>query len=103
MKINFVLHLFAVSMMVLLAFAPAAVASAAPPTFQTVQVDDQFEDPFLTAKCGFPVLTHLQGPIKIEVHYDQAGNPIKEIQVFPHFIVTFSANGRAFSTPGPAV
>ncbi len=70
---------------------------------QTIQVDDQFVDPFLTAKCGFPVETHLQGPIKIGVHYDQAGNPIKEIQVFPHFLVTFIANGKSFISPAPGV
>src|SRR5215207_9471267 len=103
MKINAFLRLLIVSLMVLLMLAPTATVFAVPPTFQTVQVDDQFEEPFLTVKCGFPVQVHLQGPIKIGVHYDQAGSPVKEIQVFPHFRVTFSANGKSFTTPGPAV
>ncbi len=102
MKITHVLHWFVASMLLLLAFAPTSVAFAAPPTFQTVQIDDQFEDPFLTPICGFPVLIHLQGPFKIGTHYDQAGNPVKEILVAPHFLVTFSANGKSFTTPGPA-
>lgn len=103
MKINLFLRLFVAGMMALLTLAPTAIAFAAPPTFQTVQVDDQFEDPFLTAKCGFSVVTHLQGPIKIGVHYDNAGNPVKEIQVFPHFRVTFLANGKSFTSPAPGV
>jgi hypothetical protein len=103
MKINAFFHLLVISMIFWLTLASTAVAFAAPPTFQTVHVDEQFEDPFLTAKCGFPVQTHLQGAIKIAVHYDRAGNPVKEIQVYPHFIVTFSANSKSFTTPGPAV
>jgi hypothetical protein len=103
MKSTLFLRFLVAGMMALLTLASTAAAFAAPPTFQTIQVDDQFEDPFLTAKCGFPVLTHLQGPIKIGVHYDQAGNPVKEIQVYPHFQVTFVANGKSFTSPAPGV
>lgn len=83
MKINLRFYLLITSMIALLTLALPAVAWAVPPTFQTIQVNDQFEDPFLTPKCGFPVQIHLQGPIKIGVYYDQAGNPVKEIQVSP--------------------
>jgi hypothetical protein len=103
MSANRFLRLLFAAAIALFALAPATAALAVPPTQTTVYVNDTFEDPSLTTNCGFPVQTHLQGPIKAIRKYDQAGNPVQEIQVAPTFRVTFSANGNSLTTPGPAV
>jgi hypothetical protein len=103
MSANHVMRLLFAAFVALVTLTPAPAALAVPPTHTTVFVDDTFEDPSLTRKCGFPVQIHLVGPIKAIRRFDQAGNPVQEIQVAPGFRVTFSANGNSLTTPGPAV
>lgn len=103
MSANRFLHLWLAAIVALLALAPATTARAVPPTQTTVYVNDTFEDPALTTKCGFPVQIHLDGPLKVITRYDQAGTPVRQIQVAPAFRVTFSGPGGSFGTPGPAV
>jgi hypothetical protein len=103
MSANPVIRLLCAAIVALVALTPATAARAVPPTHTTVYVDDTFEDPSLTRKCGFSVQIHLEGPIKAIRKVDRAGNPVQEIQVAPGFRVTFSANGNSLTTPGPAV
>ncbi len=97
------LHLCLAAIVALLALAPATTALAVPPTQTTVYVDDTFEDPALTAKCGFSVQIHLAGKVRIITHFNEASQPVRVFQAFPNFRVTFSAFGNSFTTPGPAV
>jgi hypothetical protein len=60
----------------------------------TVEVDDTFPSGLCT---DVDVQQTLQGTVRIITQ-----NPHKEIQVFPTFTVTFSANGKTLSTAGPA-
>jgi hypothetical protein len=103
MSVNRLLHLCLAAIVAVLALAPAATALAAPTTQTTVYVDDTFEDPSLTTKCGFSVQIHLEGNVRIITHFNQAGQPVRAFQAFPNFRVTFSAFGNSFTTPGPAV
>ncbi|MFN8468343.1 MAG: hypothetical protein U0X20_22490 [Caldilineaceae bacterium] len=73
MYANRLLCLCVAAIVALLALAPATTALAVPPTQTTVYVDDTFEDPSLTAKCGFSVQIHLDGPLKLITRYDRAG------------------------------
>src|SRR5262245_2470093 len=91
MAANHFLRLLFAAAIALLALAPASAALAVPPTQVTVYVDDTFEDPALTGKCGFPVQIHLEGTVKFITRFDQAGQPVREFQAFPNFRVTFSA------------
>ena len=60
-----------------------------------MQVDVTFPSGICT---GVDVQQTLQGTVRIITQ-----NPHKEIQVFPTFRVSFSANGKTLSTAGPAV
>lgn len=76
-----------------LALGLASTATAARPA--TVEVDVTFPSGLCT---GADVQQTLHGTVRIIT-----GNPHKEIQVFPGFRVSFSANGKTLSTAGPAV
>ena len=41
----------------------AGSAGAAKPTFELITVNETFPDDFLTAECGVPVTTHVEGRI----------------------------------------
>jgi hypothetical protein len=49
----------------------AATAVAAPPESETILIDETFTD---TELCDFPVITHVEGRLKVITHLDQAGN-----------------------------
>jgi hypothetical protein len=53
----------------------AAPAVAAPPQSQTILVDETITD---TELCGFPVVVHIEGRMKITTHLDEAGNLVFE-------------------------
>jgi hypothetical protein len=72
----------------------ATTAAAAPP--DVVEVDVTFPDPICGP--GIDLMFSLQGTIRIITQ-----NPHNEIQVFPGFRVSYSANGKTLSSPGPAV
>jgi hypothetical protein len=71
----------------------ASTALAAPPATEEVNVT------FPSGLCtGVNVLQTLQGTQRTIT-----ANPHKDIQVFPGFRVSFTANGKTLSTAGPAV
>jgi hypothetical protein len=93
----------------LLAFVlvPAASASAAPPVFQTVEVDFTLPpDPAVTAQCGFPVEVHGFGTWKISVHERKGGTTV-EIDRLIHSGVTFTnlTTGESYTSrsAGPSI
>ena len=79
--------------LVVLVLGLAAPATAAAPA--TSNVDVTFPSGICT---GVDVQQTLQGTVRIITQ-----NPHNEIQVFPGFRVSFSANGKTLSTAGPAV
>ena len=48
---------------------------AAPPESETILIDEAFTD---TELCGFPIVIHSEGRIKITTHFDQAGSLVFE-------------------------
>jgi hypothetical protein len=58
-----------------LPLAFAATAVAAPPESETILIDETVTD---TELCGFPIVIHSEGRIKITTHFDQAGNLVFE-------------------------
>jgi hypothetical protein len=79
--------------LVALVLGLVSTATAAPPT--TTEVNVTFPSGLCT---GVDVQQTLQGTVRIITQ-----NPHKEIQVFPGFRVSFSANDKTLSTAGPAV
>ena len=51
------------SILALVGVLSPGVASGAPPTFETIVVDETFPDDFLTEECGVEVTTHLEGKV----------------------------------------
>ena len=79
------------------------VARAAPPEhFPVEHVDDTS---VIEGECSFPVVVHTEGDIRHTVFFDQAGNEIRELTIFPMFRATLSnpENGKSISTVSPSV
>ena len=51
--------------LVLVAGALAPSASAAAPTIERIEIDETFDDDFLTVECGVPVTIHAQGDLTV--------------------------------------
>ena len=45
----------------------APTAFAAKPTFERIDIDETFDDDFLTAECGVPVTTHAVGQVTLRM------------------------------------
>jgi hypothetical protein len=88
----------------LLAAGPASRAYAAPPSFETIIIDQIVPAVGLTNACGFPVQRHDELTIIVRVFTDTNGNVIKEIDSY-HGTQTFSANGHSAvgRTTGPEI
>ena len=88
-----------------LAFALGVAARAAPPEhFPVEHVDDTFIIPAAPeGPCAFEIEGHVVGDIRHTHFFDQQGNEIRELTVFPKFRVTFTANGKSITTVSPAV
>lgn len=88
-----------------LALALGTVARAIPPEhFPVVHVDDTFTIPAAPAgPCAFPIEGHVVGDLRHTHFFDQEGNEIRDLTVFPNFRITFSANGKSITTVSPAV
>ena len=73
------------------------VAKAVPPEHSVEHVDETFP---LEGACSFTVLLHIEGDIRHMVFFNQAGNVVRELQVFPGFRVTFTnpETGKSIST-----
>jgi hypothetical protein len=66
------------TLLVVLAVAPAA--SADKPMREIIPGQD---DVVITGQCAFPVLIHIEGREIITTFTDKAGDPVKQIVVFP--------------------
>jgi hypothetical protein len=88
-----------------LALALAAVARAIPPEhFPVEHIDETFTIPAAPdGPCAFAITVHVTGDIRHTHFFDQQGNEIRDLTVFPNFRVTFSANGKSITTVSPAV
>jgi hypothetical protein len=56
--------------------APSAFAGK--PTFERIDIDETFDDDFLTEECGVPVTTHAEGHITLRV-FEGAGRGVAEL------------------------
>ena len=86
------------------ASALGGVAPAGRPSHSVASLDEAFTIPAAPAgPCAFAIQGQATGTIKTTQFFDQAGNFIREISVFPSARVTFSANGKSISTVTPSV
>jgi hypothetical protein len=67
-----------------------AVAPAATSTRPSREVVEAPPDIVITGQCAFPVLGHIEGHEIDTTFTDRAGNPIKQIGVFPGNTVTLT-------------
>jgi hypothetical protein len=81
---------------------PGGVATAVPPEHSIEHVDEEF---VIEGECSFPVVVHSEGDVRTKVFFDQAGNVIRELLVFPRFRMTFTnaETGESISTVSPSV
>jgi hypothetical protein len=87
-----------------LAVVLGSVAKATPPQhFPVFHVDVTSTVPAAPeGPCSFEVEVHVVGDIRDTVFFDRQGNAIRELNVLPHFRVSFSANGKTITTAAPA-
>jgi hypothetical protein len=87
----------------IMVLGPGGVAGAVPPEHVPVEhIDETFAD---EEACSFTVLIHVEGDIRHTNFLDQAGNVVRELEVFPGFTVTFTnaETGKSISTVSPSV
>lgn len=96
-------RLLLIGLPMLLALALARPAVAAQPDFTIIPVDDTSEVPALTEACGFTVLSHGEGTLKIAAHVDQAGNLTRVMLTSIRWKVSFTnaATGTTVATASP--
>lgn len=86
-----------------LAMLTSSPAAAIPPEhFPPEQVDETF---VIEDVCDFPIEIHVTGTVRHTHYFDQDGNEIRDITVFPNFKITFTNldTGESLSTPSPSV
>jgi hypothetical protein len=86
-----------------LALGSGGVARAVPPQhFPVEHVDETFA---IEDACSFTILVHIEGDVRHTDFFDQAGNEVRELEVFPGFRVTFTnaETGKSISTVSPSV
>jgi hypothetical protein len=88
----------------LLVFAFGVAARATPPEhFPVEHIDDTFTIPAAPdGPCAFEIEQHVVGDIRSTAFFDNQGNLVRALDVFPNFRVTFSANGKSITTVSPA-
>jgi hypothetical protein len=86
----------------LLMCLPGAVAASAQVLVVRDEVDITVQLPFLSATCGYDVFSHLEGTTTAVVTFDDAGNPVREVDTGV-LMRTFYApeTGRSVSFPLP--
>jgi hypothetical protein len=96
-KLALLVGLVAVMVLVL-----GGVARAVPPEHSVEHVDETFT---IEGACSFTVLVHIEGDVRHTNFFDQAGNEVRELEVFPGFRVTFTnaETGKSISTVSPSV
>jgi hypothetical protein len=60
-----------------------AVASAAPPRIETIDVNVSVFDSYFTQRCGFEVRFFNIGIFKASLFVDETGTIVREIDTFP--------------------
>jgi len=85
---------WAASVLVLVGVLSPGVAAGAPPTFETIVVDETFVDEELTAACGVTVTVHLQGEILVRTFEDE-GTGVTEVSTI-NLAGTATADGSVF-------
>lgn len=88
---------------ILVPLALTATASAAPPSITVIEVDDTGYAPKSSARCGFDILLHTQGTIRITDFYDRDGNLTRSLVVYPGLTYTFinAATGKSITSVSP--
>jgi hypothetical protein len=84
-----------------IATAVAPAASAAPPTKTTTSVDLTRLSVGTSRTCGFDVFTRLVGRITTTLHYDAAGNVVREFDHGVNFRTVFFAPSQGTSYEFP--
>jgi Acyl-CoA dehydrogenase, C-terminal domain len=72
----------------------AGAASAAPPTFERIDVDDTFADEFLTETCGVDVTTTVRGHVILRTFSGDRTGPAQLNTL--NLAITATAEGRTF-------
>lgn len=87
----------------LLALIAAAPSLAAPPTFTVIPVDNTFEFPYVSDACGFPVVFHEEGRVKIAEHVDRSGSLTQVIITSIQWKIAFTnpATGASIESASP--
>jgi hypothetical protein len=82
--------------------ALGTVARAVPPEHSVEHVDETFA---IEDACSFTIQIHIEGDVRHTNFFNQAGNEVRELEVFPGFRVTFTnaATGKSISTVSPSV
>jgi hypothetical protein len=83
-----------VSVLALVGVLSPGVAPGAPPTFETIVVDETFADEFLTDQCGVAVTSHIQGKVKIRTFSGERTGVAEVTSI--SLGVTATADGRVF-------
>ena len=73
------------TLLIALAVAPAATANK-----PIREINPAQKDFVITDQCAFPVLAHVEGREIITTFTDRAGNPVRQIGVFPGNTLTFT-------------
>jgi hypothetical protein len=81
---------------VLIALAVVSAATANKPMRTIIPAPDDMR---ITGQCTFPVLGHIEGSEIETIFTDKAGNPVKQIGVFPGNTVTLTniASGKSIT------
>ncbi len=66
----------------------AGTAAATPPDRFTVHIDDTFLSG-TSEDCGFDILLHLEGSIRVTDYYDRAGELSRSLETYPALFYTF--------------
>lgn len=79
---------------------PGAVVAAGPALVVREEIDFTVKLPFLSAVCGYDVFSRLEGTTTAVVTFDDAGNPVREVDTGV-LVRTFFApsTGRSVSFP----
>lgn len=79
---------------------PDAVMAADPPLIVSDEIDFTVPLPFLSGICGYEVFSRFEGTTKSVVHFDDAGNPIREVDTGVLTRTFFApSTGRSVSFP----
>jgi hypothetical protein len=79
---------------------PASSSYARKPDSFLVPINDTYVFPL----CASPVVQHVEGTLKVTIHYDRAGNPTFEIATQPVIVTnTNTETGKSLSSIGAAM